>query len=299
MDTPWHEGERALQARAGVAGRMAEIGPRAIRQAMPDQHRSFFAQLPFILAGYKDKGGDVWASLLSGSPGFVTSPDPKTLVVAASPVAGDPLAGALQAGLPVGMLGIEWPTRRRNRANGRVSARSAAGFTVLVEESFGNCPKYIERRDYLALLPEMPVKREPLAVLDASAQRLISGAAAFFVASSAGGDALPDVSHRGGPPGFIRLEPDGVLTIPDYAGNFFFNTLGNILLNPRAGLLFPDFRSGDVLQLTGMAWLVEDGAATPLPGAKSLWRFRMTQGHWLRGALPLRLAPGEASPFWP
>lgn len=288
-----------MHARVGMAERMAEVGPRAIRRAMPEQHRNFFAKLPFILAGYEDRDGGVWASLLSGSPGFVTSPNPKTLIVASTPVEGDSLAAALRAGLPMGVLGIELPTRRRNRANGRVFAQGAEGFTFQVEESFGNCPKYIERRDYLALLPKAPVTREPLAVLDVSAQRLISGATTFFVASSTGGDTLPDVSHRGGPPGFIQLDPEGVLTIPDYTGNFFFNTLGNILINPHAGLLFPDFQTGDVLQLTGAAWLVDDGSATPLPAAESLWRFRMTQGHWLRGALPLRLAPGEASPFWP
>lgn len=299
MDTPWHDGERALQARAGVAGRMAEVGPRAIRTAMPDQHRSFFTQLPFVLAGYQGNAGNVWASLLSGSPGFVTSPDEKTLVVAAAPVADDPLTAALRVGLPVGILGIELPTRRRNRANGRVLAHGPEGFTVSVEESFGNCPKYIERRDYLALLPEASVTREPLVALDDSARQLISDATTFFVASSPGGGALPDVSHRGGPPGFIRLEADGVLTIPDYAGNFFFNTLGNILLNPHVGLLFPDFQVGDILQLTGAAWLVDHRAVTSLPGAKGVWRFRMIQGHWLRCALPLRLVAGEASLFWP
>src|SRR3546814_14766932 len=63
-----------------------------------------------------------------------------------------------------------------------------------------------------------------------------------------------DVSHRGGRPGFVRVtEDDGrsVLTIPDFSGNQFFNTLGNIAINPRAGLLFVDFATGDLLTLTG------------------------------------------------
>ena len=42
-----------------------------------------------------------------------------------------------------------------------------------------------------------------------------------------------------------------MLTIPDFAGNLYFNTLGNILLNPRCGLVFIDFENGDVLQIAG------------------------------------------------
>ncbi len=287
-----------LQERAGVAGRMAEIGSRAIRSAMPDQHRQFFAQLPFILAGSQDQAGNVWASMIGGAPGFVSSPEPKTLTVATLPVSGDPLAAALMPGLPLGILGIEFPTRRRNRANGHVVKVGPDGFTLSVEESFGNCPKYITRRDYAAV-PETTVRRERLGGLDGAALALINTATTFFVASSGGSGMLADVSHRGGPPGFVRIEPDGALTIPDYAGNFFFNTLGNILLYRHAGLLFPDFLSGNLLQLSGAAWLVENDSSIKLPGAERLWRFRMTQGHWLHGALPLCLTSGEESPFWP
>lgn len=298
MATPWHKGEQTLQARAGVAARMAEVGSRAVRTAMPDQHRQFFAQLPFLLAGSRDQAGNVWASLLAGAPGFVSSPDPKTLTVAARPVSGDPLAGVLAPGLPLGILGIEVTTRRRNRANGHVLTSGPDGFTVSVEESFGNCPKYITRRDY-GEVRETIARQEKLTSLDDAAQALITTATTFFVASTGGSGMLPDVSHRGGPPGFVRFEQDGTLTVPDYAGNSFFNTLGNLLLYPHAGLLFPDFRSGDLLQLSGAAGLVENDTGTKLPGAERLWRFQMTQGHWLRGAMPLRLTAGEASPFWP
>jgi predicted pyridoxine 5'-phosphate oxidase superfamily flavin-nucleotide-binding protein len=298
MTTPWHEGEQMLQARAGVAGRMAEIGSLAIRTAMPDQHRQFFAQLPFILVGYQDQAGNVWSSLIGGAPGFVSSPDPKTLTVAAFPVSGDPLAAALTTGLQLGILGIEFPTRRRNRANGHVLNSGPDGFTLSVEESFGNCPKSISRRDYAAVA-ETTVRQESLRGLDDAAHALITTAMTFFVASSAGSGMRADVSHRGGPPGFVRIEPDGALTIPDYAGNFFFNTLGNIVIFPRAGLLFPDFLSGDLLQLSGEAWLVESDSRIKLPGAERLWRFRMTHGHWLHGALPLYLTAGEDSRFWP
>src|SRR5438067_1365118 len=127
--SPWHEGERAMQARAGTAERMAHVGGRAIRSFMPDQHRRFFAQLPFLVVGSVDAEGFPWASLLAGAPGFASSPDPHTLVIAARPLPGDPLAGALALGARLGILGIELPTRRRNRMNGRVSAIDATSFT--------------------------------------------------------------------------------------------------------------------------------------------------------------------------
>jgi predicted pyridoxine 5'-phosphate oxidase superfamily flavin-nucleotide-binding protein len=297
--SPWHDGERALQARLGIAEKMEEHGHLVIRPFMPDQHRKFFAQLPFILAGSTDRRGQLWASLLAGKPGFVSSPTPERLEIEATPVPGDPLAEALVPGAPLGLLGIELPTRRRNRANGRIVAADADGIAVAVEQSFGNCPKYIVKRDYASVAPDGPVGVEPIAALGDAARRLIGGAATLFVASSAGPGTLPDVSHRGGEPGFVRLDGD-VLTVPDYSGNLFFNTLGNMLVHPRAGLLFPDFETGDLLQLTGATEQEWDGPAVEaLPGAQRLWRFHPIAGRWLRGALRLRFAPGEVSPFAP
>jgi len=299
-DSPWHDGERAVHERLGIAERMDAAGRHAIRAFMPDQHRAFFAQLPFILLGSTDRQGQLWASLLAGSPGFVSSPEPQRLEIDALPVAGDPLAEALVPGAPLGVLGIELPTRRRNRANGHIVAADEHGFALAVEQSFGNCPKYIVKRDYASLAPPQPVVVEPVSTLDAEARRLIGEAATFFVASSAGPGALPDVSHRGGQPGFVGLDAEGALTVPDYSGNMFFNTLGNMLVNPRAGLLFPDFATGDLLQLTGVTELDWDGPdVAALPGAQRLWRFHPIAGQWLRGALRLRFAPGEASPFSP
>src|SRR5260221_1853168 len=143
-ESPWHEGERAAQRTAGVAEQMALIAGRNIRSFMPDQHRAFFARLPFLVAASVDKSGRPWASVLSGPPGFATSPDPRRLHIAAQPADGDPFREALGPGAAIGLLGIELPTRRRNRANGHVVEFAADGFTVAVEQSFGNCPTYIQ-----------------------------------------------------------------------------------------------------------------------------------------------------------
>ncbi len=110
---------------------------KVVRPFLPEEHREFYGQLPFVVAGARDARGRPWATILAGRPGFLTSPDPRTLVSSALPSAGNALAGALAEGADVGLLGIELATRRRNRVNGRIAAVSDAGFTLAVEQSFG------------------------------------------------------------------------------------------------------------------------------------------------------------------
>src|SRR3954451_24811868 len=179
--SPWHAGERAAQARVGTADFMAELGPKVIRDFMPDQHRAFFEQLPFVVVGSLDAEQRPWASIAAGRPGFATSPHPRRLEIEANPLPGDPLGQALAAGNPVGLLGIELPTRRRNRMNGHIVARDEAGFAVHVRESFGNCPQYIQRRDYTACLPG-PVAVETFSGLPQNAADLVRRADTMFVA---------------------------------------------------------------------------------------------------------------------
>jgi predicted pyridoxine 5'-phosphate oxidase superfamily flavin-nucleotide-binding protein len=90
-----------------------------------DEHRAFYTALPFLVTAARDAQGRPWTTLLTGPDGFVTSPDPRSLVIDARAVAGDALEGALTAGSDIGILGIELATRRRNRVNGRVAVRSA------------------------------------------------------------------------------------------------------------------------------------------------------------------------------
>lgn len=271
---PWHAGEIRLQESVGVAERMAVNGPRVIRRFMPDQHRAFYAQLPFVVLGSVDSAGDVWATLATGRPGFVSSPDPGRLAFDVVPSPDDPASAGFAPGDAVGMLGIELHTRRRNRMNGRVVMRDAGRFEIAVEQSFGNCPQYIQLRDF-----EMVAGHRPGAVhlsggLDDRARRMIAVADTFFVASytddTVDGRQV-DVSHRGGKAGFVRVGEDGVLTIPDFAGNLHFNTLGNFLLTPRAGLMFVDFATGDVLQLSGRAEVIlESPEIAAFQGAERL-----------------------------
>ena len=143
MNTPFHAGEVAVQSRLGMAERMAEIGSRVVRDHMPEQHQRFFEQLPFMLAGSVDATGRPWATLLVGKPGFVQAPDDAHLVFDTVPIAGDPAAAGMTAGAPLGLLGIELHTRRRNRVNGELQVAGPEGLRLRVQQSVGNCPQYI------------------------------------------------------------------------------------------------------------------------------------------------------------
>lgn len=288
--SPWHAGEQQLQAHVGVAERMEAFGRKVIRSWMPDQHREFYRQLPFMLLGAVDAQGRPWASVLEGEPGFADSPDPEHLHFTRRPAADDP--AQLRDGEPIGLLGIELHTRRRNRLNGHVANLTADGFELSVDQAFGNCPQYIQLRQFQRVPLSDPQTRpaQHLTSLDEAARVLVAGADTFFVASYADvdGQRSVDVSHRGGQAGFVRIEGNR-LTIPDFAGNLHFNTLGNLLLNPKAGLLFIDFSTGDLLHLSGRTEiLLEDPQIEAFQGAERLWTFEVEQVVRRPAALALR-----------
>ena len=297
--SPWHAGERQMQQSAGVAERMAVTGPKVIRDHLPEQHRDFYPLLPYLVLGVVDGQGTPWATLVEGAPGFVHSPDPQRLQIDSLPSATDPARAGLHQGASVGVLGIDLNTRRRNRMNGRLGALDPDGFSVDVVHTFGNCPKYIQLRpvEGVARKPGNAVERSDH--LDAAAQHLIRSADTFFVATyvDTDGERAVDVSHRGGNTGFVRVEGN-VLTIPDYAGNLFFNTLGNLAANPLAGLLFIDFDTGDVLQLAGRTALILDGPQVALfEGAQRVWTVTVEHVARRPAALALRWRFAEFSPF--
>lgn len=306
---PFHAGERALQALVGSREQMEAMGPRVIRDYMPDQHREFFSLLPFLVVGSLDADLQPWASMLAAPAGFAHAPDATHLRIDALPGAGDPLMAQLAPGATLGLLGIQPQTRRRNRMNGTVEALDAAGFMVEVQQSFGNCPRYIQAREPVFAAPPA---NEPavqwLDTLDLAAERLIGAADTLFIATAypdaaAVGDEADarshgvDVSHRGGRPGFVRVDAGGVLTVPDFNGNRFFNTLGNLQAHPRAGLLFVDFDTGELLHLSATAEIVTDGPeVAAFEGAERLMRFHVTRALRRPAALPLRWGEAALSP---
>lgn len=293
--SPWHAGELQLQRHAGVVDQMDAIGRKVLRPFLLDQHREFYGLLPFIVIGSVDGDGKPWATIRSGRPGFLHSTDPLTLDIHAVGDPDDPAESGMKDGDAIGLVGVDLITRRRNRLNGTVVRSGSDRFSVVVEQSFGNCPRYIQNRQFsFARDPAKPKRSEALVSdrLDVYARGIIESADTFFVASYVDRDTegrQVDVSHRGGRPGFVRIDSDGGLTVPDFNGNLFFNTLGNFRINPRAGLLFVDHETGDMLQITGSAEII---LASPeiaaFDGAERLWRVMPQRVVLRKDALPLR-----------
>lgn len=303
-ESPFHAGERAIQERLGALEQMDNFGRRVIREFLPEQHRQFYAQLSYLLVGTVDAEGNPWASILVGEPGFISTPSDRTLHIAAQPLFGDPLTNNLAVGIDIGFLGIELHTRRRNRVNGTVSAVSPDGFDIQVSQTFGNCPKYIQARQF-DLQAFDPTEAKPIhtfTTLGETERAAIAAADTFFIATayldeSAGAAKGVDVSHRGGKTGFVRIDGD-TLTVPDFTGNCHFNTFGNIEVNPRAGLLFIDFESSNLLYLTGYAEVIWNGPEIELyEGAERLFKYHVEQGLCVEGSIPLSWSNLDYSPF--
>ncbi|SMG49119.1 pyridoxamine 5'-phosphate oxidase family protein [Paraburkholderia susongensis] len=300
---PFHDGEREAQLRAGVADVALASGSRGIRDYMPDQHRAFFAMLPFMVFGGVDASGQPWATLRANTAGFVSTPDSRTMRVDGGVLPGDPLAGSWVPGARIGGLGIQPHTRRRNRVNGVIEAVDGGVVTLAVKQSFGNCAKYINAREPAFAgdtLADATVEHAD--ALSEEDRSLIARADVFFIATANLDDAVGaasgvDVSHRGGAPGFVRIDDERTLTTPDFSGNNFFNTIGNLLHDPRAGLLFVDFARGDLLYLAVRAEVNWDGPeVAQFPMAQRLVRFHLDEARRVRRALPLRWSAVEYAP---
>lgn len=310
VSTFFHEGELAVQERAGSRGMAAKVG-HGIRTTVPPVVADFLLTQRIAFVGTLDVAGRPWVSVLAGPAGFASAPDEHTLRITATPAPGDPLAENLGAGVhqadelargtPVGVLVVDFATRRRLRVNGRGALRTGDEIHIDVEQVYSNCHKYIQTR---AVASDAPAR--PLADVGLQRGRGLSDAqrdwirrADTFAIASAHRTAGVDCSHRGGTPGFVRVDGNR-LVWPDYAGNGLFNTLGNITAYPHAGLVFVDFDSGATLQLTGNAavdWAPEHAAAAP--GAQRLVTFEVDETIETRSALPFQLQLIERSKFNP
>eukprot|EP01065_Artemidia_motanka_P013732 TRINITY_DN176_c0_g2_i11.p1 TRINITY_DN176_c0_g2~~TRINITY_DN176_c0_g2_i11.p1 ORF type:complete len:570 (+),score=212.61 TRINITY_DN176_c0_g2_i11:76-1710(+) len=291
-DSPFHAGEHEVQERLGCRD-IEEWARQVIRPFMPDQHRLFYKQLPYLVAAARDRQGRAWVTLIAGRPGFIGSPDARHLSVAALPARGDALDGELQPGSDIGFLGIMPEARRRNRVNGSVSSVGERRFMFEVGQSFGNCPQYIKERQwrYVTADPGAAVRSS---VLSSAQRNRIGSADTFYIGSGyrGSGDNAAfgmDASHRGGPAGFVSVLSDRKLEFPDYSGNNHFNTLGNIVRDPRIGMIFVDFATGGTLQLTGRASITWRPTAEQRGGgALRMIVVEIDEVVEVSGALPLR-----------
>ena len=269
-DSAWHEGELAVQLRAGVG----EVSGRGIRSQIPDGLAGFLSERRLVVFSSVDPEGRVWASLLIAQPGFLRVLNQFTLETDAANLDEDPLLLNLKQNTDVGMVIIDLATRRRVRINGEAEVLPNDGLRIQARQVYGNCQQYIQLR----VAEETQQSKRTSRLISRESQltpaqsQWIARADTLFIAT-AHPEHGADASHRGGRPGFVRVDGNSSLTIPDYSGNNMFNTLGNISVNPQAGLVFPDFEQGRTLQLSGSATIDWDSDRTEFPGAHRLLVF--------------------------
>ncbi len=250
--TGFHEGEIATQRRAGVEAEAKRLEGMLDPSGLSHGAATFLASQRFAAMTGRDYDGVLWISPLAGPPGFLHGQD-DILRVATLPRAGDPLH-EIPIGQQVGLIAIDFATRRRLRVNGELVCADHRGMTVRVDQSYGNCPKYIHRRaiDVAALAGPPPIRARRATLLDPSDQAMIATSDTFFLGTSHPGRGS-DASHRGGPAGFVRVDSPCRLWWPDFPGNNMFNSYGNLAVDDEAALLFLDFDAGAALHVTGTA----------------------------------------------
>ena len=279
----FHDGELEVQERAGAAAQ-ARNNSRVIGDTIIPGAIKFTKKQPFVVMGSIDQQQNLWASIVIGSTGFITA-EPHAVDLDLSQalrIDADPLWRNLASDPRIGILVIDLRSRARLRVNGRASFPTDNQLHVDVEQAYPNCPQYIQRRNYRPTWDEQINSKAAVGTeLNYEQQQWIGNADTLFVASEHPSSGL-DASHRGGNPGFIQVVNRAQLRVPDYAGNGMFNTFGNFAVNPRAGLVIPDFENGRTLQLTGRAevlWDVED-PRNETGGTGRFWDFEIE--HWVQ-----------------
>jgi len=289
MSGVYHTGELTVQKMAGVE-LVAQQNGAGIRPTIFKGAKVFLRMRTIIIASSVDRRGRVWSSFLTGEPGFIDVQDEFSVTISSSPVPSDPLLDNLPSCPEIGLLAIDFDRRIRMRINGKGAFDSEGRLTVTTEQVYGNCPKYIQRRSPSTASgfhrTQHSVSRD--SSLSPDQQQWIRQADTLFI-GSASREGKADVSHRGGPTGFVAVVDGNTLLFPDYFGNSMFNTLGNIHVNPNTGLLFIDFDSGDSLQLTGRSTILWDEEDIKhFAGAERLVRFEIDEALFTENGSPIR-----------
>jgi len=277
MNALYHRGELEMQEQAGSSALAADLA-RTVLPGIAHKFIAFIEAQPLLFMAAADPQGRAWASILCGKPGFIQVADEQTLSIADLPWEGDPLSNALTEECDVGLLLIEFASRRRLRVNGK-GRRHGRTLQVKTRQVYANCPRYIQAREWE--LAENATQDAPgpewQPGLTPELRQWIEATDTFFIASYHP-ESGADLSHRGGFPGFVKVIDERSLIWPEYNGNGMFNTLGNIVENPRVGLLFIDFDSRRTMQLTGTATIVqEEERVAAFPGAERLVAFKLGQ----------------------
>lgn len=331
-----HNGILTVKQKRHTPKTLSDSIPYYIDRDMPPQHAEFFSHLAYLPIATVDNQGRPWVTILTTASNDDPSVGIKLtgnnqLTINAYADTSDPFVNAIlesnhQSNKPTHLfagVGIDFTNRRRNKIAGRIvnaayDDNNALHLTLNSNEHLGNCPKYITERSLVAH------KRTPENVFDDTAfksghlpdaaKTIIEQASTVFLATKhIDGEqaAHMGVNHRGGAPGFVRIllentiEGNGVstsntyLVLPDYSGNRFFQSLGNIQSDRLVGLVFPNFHDGALLYVTGEAEnLYDDAAKALMPRITLLTKIKITGVVIIKQAMGLRLITEEKySPY--
>jgi ferredoxin-NADP reductase/predicted pyridoxine 5'-phosphate oxidase superfamily flavin-nucleotide-binding protein len=326
MALPWSEGEEKMHNLLHVP---PQDNPTSAM--LTPQASFMLQRAPLLAIGTLDSDSRPWTALWGGEPGFSeplgggfvgtrTLVDGKFDPVVQALVGGKEKGETLQPeggeGKMLSGLAIDLVKRKRVKIAGKLAAgtlrdvdveiegnssaepppdipktQSQIQLVTKIEQSLGNCPKYLNQYELKPALVTPEVLSEGPA-LSKEGRALIDRADMFFLSTSIATDM--DTNHRGGPPGFIRTISPTCIIYPEYSGNRLYQSLGNLQLNPRIGITVPDYETGDVLYTTGEAeMLIGRAAAQLLPGTNLAVKIHLThtrlvkQGLAFRGTLQL------------
>ncbi|KAJ4377948.1 hypothetical protein N0V83_000778 [Neocucurbitaria cava] len=323
MALPYNEGEEKMHCLLRVPDRDNPTSTMLTPQA------SFMLQRgPLLALGTLDSQSRPWTTLWGGSPGF-SEPLGGGFIGTRTLVDGknDPVVQALVGGAEEGEmlqpvaggkilagLAIDLMTRKRVKISGKMVAgtlkevdvevegqadtkQAQIQIVTKIEQSLGNCPKYLNAYEIYPALVKAEVGSQGPS-LSEEGQALISNADMFFLSTSTEQDA--DTNHRGGPPGFVRIISPTQIIYPEYSGNRLYQSLGNLQLNPKVGLTFPNYAFGNILYITGTATILVDAdAASLLPGSNLAVKIDIDETRFVKGGLPFRGVKMSPSPYNP
>ncbi len=289
--SPFNEAERALQTRVGVRDKIELQGQRVIRGFLTEQHQQFFAMLPFIVISSLDSQQRQWTQFVCGNPGFIDTSDCKLVRIHSLPTTFELVIGA-----PIGILGIQLHTRRRNKVKGTVVAVGKDGFDVKVFQTCGNCPQYIFSREAEFVRDAKNAPSSQVLIqneLDDRAVDLISKSDFFFLGTVEADKRAAEVNHRGGKSGFVKVRTRRELIFPDFTGNFHFSSLGNISATGAASAIFVDTETSEPLLLTCKAEIDWDSELLKsFAGAERLVKLTILEIARPSAPLPIKFSGG-------
>lgn len=321
----WHEGEVAIHKRTRISGYDNPTTP-----GLAPRYGNWIQRFPMMAVGTLDDNDRPWCTVWGSDQLPIAQPVASSVMGVRTTVDAsfDPVIQAIYQGKDDGEvvradgegrlmsgLSISLEERSRVKLAGRVIAGALTAnesedskpasveqkqgksgeiqLVVKIEQSLGNCPKYLNKKHITAHIP----KPRLVSISKHLTQRaidLLHNADLFFIASVHMHEDM-DCNHRGGPPGFIRVEQPGneddpsTIVWPEYSGNNLYQTLGNLESTPKAGLVIPDFETGDVLYVTGDTETLVGAEASKIISKSTLAvRLRITGAQFVENGLPFR-----------